>query len=79
MQSYLEIEAMTSLKGLVTDTGKKKGGQEWSGRILPLPHWVLVFLRSVFTITVHMASSNGREKVTWRVGDSWQTGQLKEY
>lgn len=32
-----------------------------------------------FTITVHMASSNGREKVTWRVGDSWQTGQLKEY
>lgn len=26
MQSYLEIEAMTSLKGLVTDTGKKKRG-----------------------------------------------------
>lgn len=26
MQSYLEIEAMTSLKGLVTDTGKKRGG-----------------------------------------------------
>lgn len=78
MQSYLEIEAMTSLKGLVIETEKKRG-QEWSGRILPLPHWVLVFLRSVFMITVHMASSKGREKVTWRVGDSWQTGQLKEH
>lgn len=25
MQSYLEIEAMTSLKGLVTETEKKRG------------------------------------------------------
>lgn len=27
MQSYLEIEAMTSLKGLITDTEKKSGGE----------------------------------------------------